>query len=46
MASPVYETINRAWKSTCRVLFGQEAGELEGTKNLKWDIFNIGAAGV
>ncbi|MEM2138431.1 MAG: hypothetical protein QW568_05055, partial [Candidatus Anstonellaceae archaeon] len=28
MASQVYDSLNKAWKSTCRVLFGSEAGEL------------------
>jgi hypothetical protein len=26
--SPVYNELNKAWKSTCRVLFGEEIGEL------------------
>jgi hypothetical protein len=28
MPSPTYDSLNKAWKSTCRVLFGSEAGEL------------------
>jgi len=28
MSSAVYDSMNRVWKSTCKVLFGQEAGEL------------------
>lgn len=28
MASATYDVLNKAWKSTCRVLFGAEAGEL------------------
>ena len=28
MASQTYDALNKAWKSTCRVLFGSEAGEL------------------
>jgi hypothetical protein len=29
MATEIYNIMNKAWKSTCKVLFGQEAGELE-----------------
>jgi len=29
MNSPTYDAVNKAWKSTCRVLFGSEVGELE-----------------
>ncbi|MDO8553821.1 MAG: hypothetical protein Q7S22_03370 [Candidatus Micrarchaeota archaeon] len=29
MESETYITLNRAWKSTCKVLFGEEVGELE-----------------
>jgi hypothetical protein len=28
MAGATYDAMNKAWKATCRVLFGQEAGEL------------------
>jgi hypothetical protein len=28
MGSPVQESLDRAWRGTCRVLFGQEAGSL------------------
>ncbi|MFH1286042.1 MAG: hypothetical protein ABIH99_05675 [Candidatus Micrarchaeota archaeon] len=28
MASPVYSALNKAWKSTCRILFEEEIGEL------------------
>ncbi len=29
MASATYDSLNKAWKSTCRVLFGTDAGELD-----------------
>jgi len=29
MASQTYETLNKAWKSTCRTVLGDEIGELE-----------------
>lgn len=29
MNSPTYDAVNKAWKSTCKVLFGAEVGELE-----------------
>jgi hypothetical protein len=29
MGSPIYDILNKAWKSTARVLFGDELGELE-----------------
>ncbi len=32
MGSPTYDALNKAWKSTCRVLFGQEAGELSACR--------------
>jgi hypothetical protein len=28
MASAAYDAVNKAWKATCRVLFGQEAGDI------------------
>jgi len=28
IASPTYQALDKAWKSTCRVLFGEEVGEL------------------
>lgn len=27
--SPVYNELNKAWKATCRIIFGEEIGELE-----------------
>ena len=27
--SPVYDQLNKAWKATCRILFGEEIGELK-----------------
>jgi len=27
--SPIYDALNKAWKATCRVLFGEEIGELK-----------------
>jgi len=27
--SPVYAQLNKAWKATCKVLFGEEIGELK-----------------
>ena len=30
MASETYDYANKAWKATCRVIFGSEIGELEG----------------
>lgn len=29
MTSETYEALNKAWKSTCRILFGNEVGDLE-----------------
>ncbi len=29
MASDAYKALNRAWNSTCKILFGQEIGDLE-----------------
>ena len=28
MASPTYAALDKAWRSTCKVLFGEEVGEL------------------
>lgn len=28
MASQTYDAVSKAWKSTCRVIFGREVGEL------------------
>lgn len=32
MDSLVYKELNRAWKSTCKVIFSQEIGELNEYK--------------
>lgn len=33
MDSEVYSVINKSWKSTCKILFGQEIGELKDFEN-------------
>lgn len=40
MQSPVYEGVNRSWKQTCKILFGEELGELKDSRN--WLIEYVG----
>jgi hypothetical protein len=40
--SPVYNELNKAWKATCKVLFGEEIGELKDYEEwLKEDMVPI-----
>jgi hypothetical protein len=36
MTSQTYETVNKAWKQTCKVIFGEEIGELKEYEDWLW----------
>jgi len=38
MPSQTYETLDKAWQSTCKVLFGSEIGELDGYADWLWEL--------
>ena len=36
MTSETYETLNKAWKQTCKIIFGDEIGELKDYEDWLW----------
>jgi len=36
MTSETYETLNKAWKQTCKILLGEEMGELKSYEDWLW----------